>query len=411
MFQQRYPYFVITICILLVYCNSLGCDFTFDDNSAIVQNRHVRSNESTWWSVFSVDYWGTPIESEHSHKSYRPVTLLTFRLNYLISGLDPFGYHLGNVLLHLLVSLVCYKFMLNILNHDVWSSLLFTLFFALHPLKSEAVAGIVGRAELLCTLFTLFSLFCYFDSSFLSFSIYVILATLSKEQGITVPCICIILEVCRLYLFYQNIRPYSFTQITIKLAQHFSFIRILFLVIFTGIISATRVYLMGGSLPVFTKFDNPASFEETPIRQLTYNYLLPLNVKLVLYPVALCADWTMNSIPLVRDFEDFRNVWTVLFYLVLLLLIGSSINQLMSTRSVYRSYYDKTNLCIALALTVIPFIPASNLLFPVGFVIAERILYTPSLGFSLILAIGFRKIKNNFNSKLVSSSNEIVIHC
>ncbi len=49
----------------------------------------------------------------------------------------------------------------------------------------------------------------------------------------------------------------------------------------------------------------------------------------------------------------------------------------------------------ALALMVIPFIPASNLFFPVGFVVAERILYTPSMGFSLLVALGFELLLNH----------------
>ena len=44
---------------------------------------------------------------------------------------------------------------------------------------------------------------------------------------------------------------------------------------------------------------------------------------------------------------------------------------------------------------VIPFIPASNIFFPVGFVVAERILYMPSMGFSLLVALGFEALLRN----------------
>ena len=163
---------------------------------------------------------------------------------------------------------------------------------------------------------------------------------------------------------------------------------------------------MGGTLPVFTKFDNPASFEDTPIRQLTYNYLLPLNAKLFLYPLELCADWTMNSIPLVRDFYDIRNVWTVVFYIVTFMLLISSVQHLRATKSDFKiSYSRKIGPILALSLTSIPFIPASNLFFPVGFVIAERILYMPSIGYSLILAIGFKRLQSRFKSQFVSVCN------
>lgn len=49
----------------------------------------------------------------------------------------------------------------------------------------------------------------------------------------------------------------------------------------------------------------------------------------------------------------------------------------------------------SLSLMILPFIPASNLFFPVGFVIAERILYTPSMGFSMLVALGFQILLDN----------------
>lgn len=399
-------YLPIVLITCLVFSNSLGGHFTFDDNSAILSNRNVHTNETDWWSLFLVDYWGTPIRSEHSHKSYRPFTSLTFRLNYLLSGLNPFGYHLTNVLLHALVSLIYYRFMMNLLN-DHWPSLLFTLFFAVHPLKAEAVSGIVGRAELLSTTFFLISLFCYFDSAFFSFALHAILATLSKEQGLTVPCVCISLELLKLYFHFQTLRPFGTWHKLVETVRHSSTIRVILLVAFTVILAATRFSVMG-ALPVFTKFDNPASFEDTPTRQLTYNFLLPLNAKLMLFPSSLCADWTMNSIPLVRNWDDVRNLYTVAFYLILLGLVVRSVIQLYSNRSKYwknsvATFNEKTCLTLALCLTIIPFIPASNLLFPVGFVIAERVLYTPSIGYSLILAIGLIRIRDFFNSKCVGS--------
>ena len=49
----------------------------------------------------------------------------------------------------------------------------------------------------------------------------------------------------------------------------------------------------------------------------------------------------------------------------------------------------------SLALMALPFIPASNLFFPVGFVVAERVLYAPSMGFCLLVALGFELVSNH----------------
>lgn len=62
------------------------------------------------------------------------------------------------------------------------------------------------------------------------------------------------------------------------------------------------------------RFDNPAAVSPTPTRQLTFNYLLPLNAWLLLNPSELCCDWTMGTIPLIESFLDIRNVATFAFF-------------------------------------------------------------------------------------------------
>lgn len=403
------PYLLIGTITFLVFNNSLSCDFTFDDTSAIILNRHVHTNATIWWKLFQVDYWGTPIKSEHSHKSYRPITSLTFRFNYFFSELNPYGYHLTNVLLHIFVTFLCYKFIIVVLGYEnVWPAILFTIFFACHPLKSEAVTSIVGRAELLSTLFILISLFCYLKLAYLSFGFFIILATLSKEQGMTIPCICMIVEIIKLNLHYQlMLKDYNstfksrlFSTICTKI-----FVRLLILILFTISLVSLRFFIMGYTFPIFTKFDNPASFEDSPVRQLTYNYLLYLNSKLMIYPQYLCADWTMNSIPLVKDYHDPRNICTAIFYLITFLLFLRALYPLVfghSSKVYDHLYSDNGKLLMALVLIIVPFLPASNLLFPVGFVIAERVLYTPSIGYLLLLTIGWKRIRDYLPFKFVS---------
>lgn len=65
------------------------------------------------------------------------------------------------------------------------------------------------------------------------------------------------------------------------------------------------------------RYDNPASMENAPARQLTYNYLLPINAWLLLFPSGLCCDWTMGTIPVISSVLDPRNLITVGFYAVL----------------------------------------------------------------------------------------------
>ena len=62
---------------------------------------------------------------------------------------------------------------------------------------------------------------------------------------------------------------------------------------------------------IFFRFDNPASVATTPTRQLTYNYLAAVNLRLLFLPSDLCCDWTMGTIPLVESFADVRNFATL----------------------------------------------------------------------------------------------------
>ena len=131
-----------TICAIVgfvVYFNSLDLAFSFDDMSAVVKNSDIRTNETTWFDLLLNDFWGTPMSSPDSHKSYRPLTVATFRLNYMLHELEPLGYHLVNVLLH---SAVVYLYVLlcGVVFSEVWPALIAGLLFAVHPIHTEAVS-------------------------------------------------------------------------------------------------------------------------------------------------------------------------------------------------------------------------------------------------------------------------------
>ncbi|KAL7055677.1 hypothetical protein AAHC03_022774 [Spirometra sp. Aus1] len=142
---------------------------------------------------------------------------------------------------------------------------------------------------------------------------------------------------------------------------------------------------MKSELPHFTPFDNPAAHAEPLSRRLTHLYLIFFNLKLLFFPSSLCADWTMGSIPLIVSWTDSRNLLTLLAFF-LLFVVG--------LRSVHPSTPQKQALALMMgfSLMVFPFIPASNLFFYVGFVVAERVLYIPSLGFCLLIGLGSQNI-------------------
>ena len=144
---------------LALYLNTLGADFCYDDSRAIKTNQDLLP-ETPWTHIFYNDFWGTLLTHSGSHKSYRPLCTLSFRINHAIGGMDPWGYHLVNILLHAAVTGLFTNFS-RILFGDGYWTLIAGLLFASHPIHTEAVAGIVGRADIGACLFFLLSLMCY----------------------------------------------------------------------------------------------------------------------------------------------------------------------------------------------------------------------------------------------------------
>ena len=97
--------------------------------------------------------------------------------------------------------------------------------------------------------------------------------------------------------------------------------RLAVLALTTTCLLLVRLQIMGSQLPVFTRFDNPASVAPTPARQLTYHYLVSLNLWLLLFPCDLCCDWTMGTVPLVESLIDPRNASTITAYAVVTMLL------------------------------------------------------------------------------------------
>lgn len=106
-----------------------------------------------------------------------------------------------------------------------------------------------------------------------------------------------------------------------------------------------------------------------------------VNLRLLFLPNDLCCDWTMGTIPLVESIIDPRNIGTLVAY--------GMIFGLLTTSVLTKNRQLSIIIIISLALLILPFLPASNLFFPVGFVIAERVLYAPSMGFCMLVGHGW----------------------
>ncbi|XP_055081629.1 protein O-mannosyl-transferase TMTC1 isoform X2 [Periophthalmus magnuspinnatus] len=392
---------VAVLCVLC-YGNSLRGELVHDDVWAIVNNPDVRPGAGLG-AAFRNDFWGKRMSDNTSHKSYRPLCILSFKLNIWLSGMAPLYFHLVNVALHILVSCLLLVTCRRCVFSDSRSSFLAALLFAVHPVHTEAVSGIVGRADVLAALLFLLSFLCYVRSvdpslslssppslclsSPLSLVLSLLLGTcamLVKETGVTVFGVCLVYDaliLCRkpllsllsgsgVRLFLRESSP-LLKRATVVTAH-------------VAVILSIRLWLMGGSMPLFSEQDNPASFSPHLLtRFLTYSFLLSFNAWLLLAPVTLCYDWQVGSIPLVESLSDPRNGATVILLLLLCLLCATCASSIRQ---------QSREVLVGLLFLIFPFIPASNLFFRVGFVVAERVLYMPSMGYCILVSHGLTRL-------------------
>ena len=128
----------------------------------------------------------------------------------------------------------------------------------------------------------------------------------------------------------------------------------------------------------------------------------------------------MGSIPLVETITDVRNLVTFSVTIMATILViyttvtcKSSADKQTDVVIPQAEEADenqtKTSVLFAMFMTLLPFVPASNLLFPVGFVIAERILYLPSMGYCLLVAIGFNAFKKVGRSPISMVSVKLLL--
>ncbi|XP_017472263.1 PREDICTED: transmembrane and TPR repeat-containing protein CG5038 isoform X1 [Rhagoletis zephyria] len=364
-------------CILILLClagyyHALNGSFVFDDTVAIVKNADVSTRHTNWTALLRNDFWGTPLVSVDSHKSYRPLTTLLFHLEYGRLGLRAKHMKIINLALHcvntMLVWWLLREFRFEFTNHTQVATMAAAL-FAIHPVHTEAVCGVVGRAELLFCLLYLIALLLTLQRSDLGSLTDVLIVILTavgiffKETAITIPLACFLLDYTREQIFRHPWR----TQL-----RHVCSPRNFILAICNIALMIFRLWLQDFQSPRFKPMDNPIAFNEDPLtRILSQNYLYVINWWILLCPQWLSFDWALGCIELIENVWDLRLQAVLAMYS---LIIVACIN-------------SKTNFApvFGLALMVIPFLPASGII-QVGFVIAERVLYVPSIGFCFLVA-------------------------
>ena len=191
--------------------------------------------------------------------------------------------------------------------------------------------------------------------------------------------------------------------------------------------------LMGFSAPDFSPSDNPASDCDSLLtRCMTFAFLPAMNFYLLLCPVTLSFDWSMSAVPLVDAWSDTRNLMTSAFYASLIVMTwrvlrdincrqsvvvtsnghcGVDVGGPRSKHSIAATSGQGHLLLLALTLLILPFIPATNLLFYVGFVVAERVLYIPSTGYCLLVSVAVTQYSSRCGRRRVASFSSSISAC
>jgi hypothetical protein len=193
--RWQYTYLLLLVPVCAAYARTLGFSFVYDDKAWIVGNPALHS-----WSFlpdyFTQNVWAG-VYGASPGNYYRPLFMLWMRVQVALFGSDPHGYHLGVVLLHLLVTLLVYRLALRI-TVDRAAAVCAALIFGLHPVHIESVAWIAGATDPLVSALLIASFLCWLKDReasartrvwrAASLGLYV-LALLSKETAVIFPLI------------------------------------------------------------------------------------------------------------------------------------------------------------------------------------------------------------------------------
>jgi len=197
----------LTILTVVTFWQLKNCDFiNYDDNNYVYENTTVQTglNGNSIVQAFSSEL----AKVGHWH----PLTWLSLMLDYELFGLNPQGYHLINLLFHVLNTLLLFL-VLRRMTKRLWPSAFVAALFAIHPLHVESVAWVTERKDVLSTFFWMLTLgaYSYYVESpglkrYVFVVLFFILGLLSKPMLITLPFVLLLLDFWPLQRF-QAVNP------------------------------------------------------------------------------------------------------------------------------------------------------------------------------------------------------------
>lgn len=362
--RQSVAVLILLATVGAVYANSLYNEFLFDDIETIVELH--RPGAGPFQQLEALLGRGA---------AYRPVRSASYAMDYALSGLDPWGYHLTNIALHGL-SAVCVYLIAGTLFASPLPALVAALLFAVHPIQTESVTYLSGRRDVLSGLFVLagFVSFLRYRQSGRARDLMLTilacpLAFFTKESGIVLPLLCLGYDVV------SRIKGSASDGET-------SGVRAIRTAASDAIREGRRFYLLAGALAGALVFY--VLFVVRGTSQLTYHggsfgmtaltmarvflrYLI-----LLLFPMTLNADYSYNAFPVTTSWAD-QAAW-----LAVAIWVGLAV-------AWYRLLLRRPPAAFGGLWFLIALLPVSQIV-PHHDLMAEHFLYVPSAGFALLVA-------------------------
>ena len=349
------------VLILVVWSNSFGGGFAFDNRALILHDLRIQQPTGTNLSlILSHSYWWPIFESG----LYRPVTTLSYLFNFTIlgNGDHPAGYHWVNLLLHSLNAFLVYLLTRN-LTKKLWPAIFMAAVWAVHPVVTESVTNIIGRADLLAGVALLSGFLMYLRSTDATgwrramwlggLAAVTTLGIFSKESAVAIIGIIVFYE-----LTWWNERK-QFRGLSLGCAALAPPLLFMWY---------QRYTVLARSGPPLLRFvDNPllgASFVQA---RLTAIAIIAKYLVLLVWPLRLSCDYSYNQIPIANGSPEDWIAWGV---------VGA-----VSITVVAMFKWNRVAFFLA-GFAFLCFAPVANLLFFTGTIMAERFLYLPAIGFA-----------------------------
>ncbi|MFA6320289.1 MAG: tetratricopeptide repeat protein [Candidatus Omnitrophota bacterium] len=354
---------IISIIILgaICYAGSLNGKFILDDELLVKENALIANRAGPGTFLSTNIMAGAGMVSAF----YRPLQMITYALDHAIWDLNPFGYHITNIFIHILTAL-CIYWLINILYNDNKLSFLTAALFVVHPMHTEAVSYISGRADPLSALSMLLCAIIYIKQVKLGRAgvsgcalliLTYVLALLSKEMSVVLPLLLLLYH----FVFKKKVRWPAFVSLLSVLAVYL-------LVRFT--------YLRDISFPTNIGID-------TMLNRIPGFFAAILNyIKLLFVPIPLHMEYGAR---LFRFADPIVVSGMVVVFNILVF-----------------AYTKRNNKVVLFSIGwfFLALLPSANL-YKVNAYMAEHFLYLPSIGFFLLAAYVLTNIYNNKRYKII----------